>query len=338
MAKIKGIDISYWQGNVNFKKVAADGIKFAVLRDGYRKTLDSRFVEYVKGCQQNGIYVMAYHFIYTDGATPKQNAQSSYDNLKKAGLDPTKTWIAADLEYDTWTKNGEKVETDIRSAFFFFVCCNTCGNIYVFNSGTSSERVGSDGGKAVREGYRFKRHIVRKCVCADRSDPFLNINGSEERHTLESALSDLSESSGDSQRLKTGISERVLADSLNACGDRDRIERRGAFKRLLTDFGNCTRYFKISERGGRKRSVADFRQFFIPLTDGSLIQGHHQHGRIVVGLDHIDHQQFALEGLCQFFGFCQSSPRSFGTIHRNQDFFKHTTTSNAFSFTFLLLL
>ncbi len=108
MAKIKGMDISYWQGKVDFKKVAADGIKFAVLRDGYRKTLDSRFVEYVKGCQQNGIYVMAYHFIYTDGATPKQNAQSSYDNLKKAGLNPTKTWIAADLEYDTWTKNGEK--------------------------------------------------------------------------------------------------------------------------------------------------------------------------------------------------------------------------------------
>ena len=108
MAKIKGMDISYWQGSVDFKKVAADGIKFAVLRDGYRKTLDSRFVEYVKGCQQNDIYVMAYHFIYTDGATPKQNAQSSYDNLKKAGLDPTKTWIAADLEYDTWTKNGEK--------------------------------------------------------------------------------------------------------------------------------------------------------------------------------------------------------------------------------------
>lgn len=108
MAKIKGMDISHWQRNIDFKKVAADGIKFAVLRDGYRKTLDSKFVEYVKGCQQNGIYVMAYHFIYTDGATPKQNAQSSYDNLKKAGLDPTKTWIAADLEYDTWTKNGEK--------------------------------------------------------------------------------------------------------------------------------------------------------------------------------------------------------------------------------------
>ena len=51
---------------------------------------------------------MVYHFIYTDGATPEQNAQSTYDNIKKAGLDPVKTWIAADLEYDTWKKNKEK--------------------------------------------------------------------------------------------------------------------------------------------------------------------------------------------------------------------------------------
>ena len=108
MAKIKGIDISYWQKKVNFKKVAADGVKFAILRDGYRATIDTRFVEYVKGCQENNIYIMAYHFIYTDGATPKQNAQSSYNNIKKAGLDPTKIWIAADLQYDTWKKNREK--------------------------------------------------------------------------------------------------------------------------------------------------------------------------------------------------------------------------------------
>ena len=48
---------------------------------------------------------MAYHFIYTNGATTKQNAKATYNNLKMAGLDPTKTWIAADLEYDTWKKN-----------------------------------------------------------------------------------------------------------------------------------------------------------------------------------------------------------------------------------------
>ena len=108
MAKIKGIDVSYWQGNINFKKVAEDGIKFAILRQGYRKTIDSKFIEYAKGCKENNIPIMVYHFIYTDNATIQQNAQSTYDNVKKAGLDPTKTWIAADLEYDTWVKNKEK--------------------------------------------------------------------------------------------------------------------------------------------------------------------------------------------------------------------------------------
>jgi len=51
---------------------------------------------------------MVYHFIYTDGATPKENARSTVLNMKKAGLDIATTWISADLEYDTWKKNKEK--------------------------------------------------------------------------------------------------------------------------------------------------------------------------------------------------------------------------------------
>lgn len=108
MAKIKGIDLSQWQGDIDFKKVAASGVKFAILREGFRKTIDKKFIEYAKGCQQNGITVMIYHFIYTDNATIQQNAWSTYINLKKANLDPSKVWIASDLEYDTWDKNGEK--------------------------------------------------------------------------------------------------------------------------------------------------------------------------------------------------------------------------------------
>lgn len=50
---------------------------------------------------------MTYHFIYTDRATIEENAVSTFNNLIKAGLDPITTWIAADLEYDTWKKNGQ---------------------------------------------------------------------------------------------------------------------------------------------------------------------------------------------------------------------------------------
>ena len=57
---IKGMDISYWQGNVDFARVAADGIKFAILREGYAQTVDAKFRQYVEGCRKNGIEIREY--------------------------------------------------------------------------------------------------------------------------------------------------------------------------------------------------------------------------------------------------------------------------------------
>lgn len=104
---MKGIDVSYWQDGIDWSKVKADGVQFAVLREGYRNVIDKKFIENVKGCVANGIAVMVYHFIYTDGATTVDNAKSTVENMKAAGLDVSKTWVFADLEYDTWNKNGE---------------------------------------------------------------------------------------------------------------------------------------------------------------------------------------------------------------------------------------
>ena len=110
MGKIQGIDISKWQGTVNFDKVKADGIQFCIFREGYRRAIDGCFKEYVKGAKAAGIPILGvYHFIYIDGATPAENANACIANIKAAGLDPTNTWIFADLEYDTWTKAGVKV-------------------------------------------------------------------------------------------------------------------------------------------------------------------------------------------------------------------------------------
>ena len=105
---IKGIDVSQWQGNIDWSKVKASGIEFAILREGYRKTVDDKFLQNAQDAKTVGIPILGvYHFIYTDGATIAQNAQSTADNIKKAGIDPTQTMIFADLEYDTWEKNGE---------------------------------------------------------------------------------------------------------------------------------------------------------------------------------------------------------------------------------------
>ena len=103
----KGIDISYWQDNVDLQKAKNAGVQFVILREGYRKTIDKKFLENVHKAKDAGLPVAVYHFIYTDGATTVENAQSTVANMQRAGLDVASTWVFSDLEYDTWKKNGE---------------------------------------------------------------------------------------------------------------------------------------------------------------------------------------------------------------------------------------
>ncbi|MCA9661622.1 MAG: MYXO-CTERM sorting domain-containing protein [Myxococcales bacterium] len=60
---VQGIDVSYWQGDIDWKAVAGDGIKFAIIRasdgTGY---IDSKFAPNWAGAQDNGILVGAYQY------------------------------------------------------------------------------------------------------------------------------------------------------------------------------------------------------------------------------------------------------------------------------------
>ena len=72
---LKGIDISVWQGRIDWSEVAKDeNVKFAILRAGYGKYAsqkDTRFEEYYAGCKRYNIPVGAYWFSY---ATTKEEA------------------------------------------------------------------------------------------------------------------------------------------------------------------------------------------------------------------------------------------------------------------------
>lgn len=53
---MKGVDVSYWQGKIDWKAVKNAGIGFALIRIGYGKSgTDSRFEGNVKGAVDNGI-------------------------------------------------------------------------------------------------------------------------------------------------------------------------------------------------------------------------------------------------------------------------------------------
>lgn len=104
---IRGIDISEHQGAVDFQRVKSSGVTFVIPREGYRNTIDRWFLRYVSGAKEAGLQILGvYHFIYTDGATIRENAESTYQDVLGAGLDPKETWIFADLEDDTFIKNG----------------------------------------------------------------------------------------------------------------------------------------------------------------------------------------------------------------------------------------
>lgn len=109
MAKKNGMDISYYQGNVNFVLVKTNGVEFVILREGYRNTTDSKFFEYVKKAKEAGLPIIGiYHFAYgLNEAETVQEARLCVENAKKAGLDPD-TILFYDFEYDTVKKATAK--------------------------------------------------------------------------------------------------------------------------------------------------------------------------------------------------------------------------------------
>ena len=99
----KGIDISYFQGNIDFKKVKDDGIDFIIPRCGYGKSnKDSKFSEYVAGALAAGIEVPGiYHFSYAlNEENAREEARQAVKFAQEAGL-PKETIIFFDLEYDS---------------------------------------------------------------------------------------------------------------------------------------------------------------------------------------------------------------------------------------------
>lgn len=121
---MKGIDLCCQQHDVNWKQVKASGaVDFIIPRTGWGVDcdgdgIDYKFLEYVKGAQDNGISVPAvYHFIYVDSVEDAvKNAQCAIRAVEKAGL-PKSTIIWCDQEEDTViraVKRGFNLTTDLQ--------------------------------------------------------------------------------------------------------------------------------------------------------------------------------------------------------------------------------
>lgn len=104
---VRGIDVSYAQGEVDWKQVKADNVEFAILRCGYGQDQtdqdDSRWEEYTAACEKNGIPYGAYLFCYARNA--EEAAGEAAHALRLLEGKNLTLPVFLDMEYSSWQGN-----------------------------------------------------------------------------------------------------------------------------------------------------------------------------------------------------------------------------------------
>ncbi len=113
---IKGIDVSKYQGNIDWAKVKADGIQFSFVRVGHgQRTMDPYFKQNMAGANKNGIPAGVY--FYSTAQSEEQalgDAQFVIDSLKGYTVSYP---IAIDLEDESQKALGKEKITAIAKVF-----------------------------------------------------------------------------------------------------------------------------------------------------------------------------------------------------------------------------
>lgn len=113
---MKGIDVSAWQGDINWSKVAQSGIGFAMVRASYgTNQIDKKFVRNMNGISGTGINPGAYHYTY---ATSVSEARAEAENFLNT-IGPYSFYypVALDIEDDSIANLGRDRATDIAYEF-----------------------------------------------------------------------------------------------------------------------------------------------------------------------------------------------------------------------------
>ena len=107
----KVIDVSDWQGKLDWKKVKADGVKGAIIRYADGDTLDARFKENMQNAKAAGLHIGAYIFSRAKSkAGAEKEATRLFNACKPYGCDMP---LYIDLE----AKGLEKYADTVAKAF-----------------------------------------------------------------------------------------------------------------------------------------------------------------------------------------------------------------------------
>ena len=120
----KGIDVSRHNGVIDWAKVKADGVKFAMIRAGYGAgTIDDKFERNIKECNRLGIPCGVYWFSYA--YTPEMARKEAQAVLKAVKPYKLEYPIAYDFEYDSVSyaaKQGVKMTKQLATSLVEAFC------------------------------------------------------------------------------------------------------------------------------------------------------------------------------------------------------------------------
>lgn len=112
---VKGIDVSVWQGAIDWQKVAQSGVKFAIIRSSSGPRVDKLFDYNITEASNAGIYVGVYHYCYA--MTPeeaREEARHFINTIKPYKIDFP---VMFDFEDNSQAKLGKEKLTAIAEAF-----------------------------------------------------------------------------------------------------------------------------------------------------------------------------------------------------------------------------
>lgn len=116
---IKGIDVSVYQGDIDWKKVKDSGIEFALIRVGYGwnndNQKDKKFEQNYKGAKEVGMPIGIYHYSYAK--TPQEAVYEAETVLKWIKGKQFEYPVYFDIEEQTTANTGKANCTAICKAF-----------------------------------------------------------------------------------------------------------------------------------------------------------------------------------------------------------------------------
>lgn len=107
-----GIDVSNHQGSIDWAKVKAAGVDYAILRCGFGEgIMDDSFIRNVQGCKKYGIPFGVYLYCYAwDAKSAREEAEGTLSILSRAGVKPSD--LAFPVYYDIENTVGNKNHPD----------------------------------------------------------------------------------------------------------------------------------------------------------------------------------------------------------------------------------